>query len=268
MSQQSGFVKAGDFKLHYLKMGSGPKLLIAFHGYGNDAALFNPFEKYLHREYTIYSVDLPHHGRSESDNIPMEKKDIIELVNNLAVEMKVEKVSLMGYSIGGRVCITIAEMIPQQIDKMLLLASDGLAFNPFYYFLTNTYIGRKVFTDVLTRPKKYILLIDWLKNRKLIPSHRHRFASWYLQTESTRAFLLKVWPGLKKLVPNPRKTRAAISQNNIPVYIFMGAQDDVIPVKLAHSFKRNLKSVHLTVLDKGHRVMDNDTLPQISACLL
>jgi pimeloyl-ACP methyl ester carboxylesterase len=268
MSYETGFVKAGDFKLHYLKMGRGRKLLVAFHGYGNDASIFLPLERYLGHAYTIYSIDLPYHGKSECEDIRLEKHDLKELVDSLCAEMNVEKASLMGYSLGGRVCITTIEVCPGKIERTVLMSSDGLSFNPLHYFLTNTYMGSRLFKSVLTRPQKYVRFMDWLKERKWLDQQKHSFVSWYLQSEHTRSFLLKVWPCLRKLVPAPRKVRAAIQKHELPVYIFMGMHDKVIPVKLAHSFKRNLKSVHLYVLQKGHRVMDADTLPQITGCLL
>lgn len=268
MGYQSGFVQAGDFKLHYLKIGTGPKLLIGFHGYGRDASIFLPFERYLKNDYTFYSIDLPHHGRSACDNITMEKSDLVMLVENLLAEMQVEKAALLGYSIGGRAVLSIVELMPEQIDRVLLMASDGLRFNPLYFFLTSTYIGSRLFTHFLTRPQKYFPFINWLRDRKIIDTHKHSFAMWYLQADTTRAFLLKAWPCLKKIVPRPRVVRAAIAAHSLPVHIFMGAYDKVIPPKLAHGFKRNLKTVHLYILNKGHRVMDSDSLPEISACLL
>lgn len=268
MRYSSGFVSAGKLKLHYRKMGHGPKLLIAFHGYGRDGTIFEPLARHLKDVYTVYAIDLPHHGRSECDESRLEKHDLAALAGHLAREMNVEKISLAGYSLGGRVCVSMIEVMPRQIDKVVLLASDGLKFNPLHYFLTNTFVGSRLFRNVLTRPGKYIRFINWMKDRKWIDAHRHSFAVWYLQTESTRAFLLKVWPCLRKLVPVPAKVRAAIKKYELPVYVFMGAYDKVIPVKLAQGFKRNLKSVHLYVLQKGHRVMDSDTLPQITKCLL
>ena len=268
MAYESGFASAGEIKLHYLKIGTGPKLLIAFHGYGNEASLFRPLEKYLSSVYTIYSIDLPYHGKSSAENVTLLKKDLVQLVNTLCEEMNVTQASLAGYSMGGRLCISIVERIPQQVDKVLLIASDGLVFDPFYFFLTNTWVGRKLFSDVLTSPQKYIRFTDWLKQKKIIQSHHHSHALYYLQLDHNRSFLLKVWPGLRKIIPSLRKVRAAIHKHSIPVYIFMGTQDKLIPYKRAHSFKKDLKSVHLYFVEKGHRVMDHDTLPQISACLL
>src|SRR5687768_15494147 len=139
MSYESGYIQLDNFELHYLKIGTGKKLLLAFHGYGNDASLFTHFDKYLSKDYTIYSFDLPHHGKSHCDDKhALEKKDVIKLVNTLKREMCVAQVSLMGYSMGGRICLTLVELMPDAIDMVVLIASDGLVFNKFYFFLTHT----------------------------------------------------------------------------------------------------------------------------------
>ncbi len=269
MSYESGYIELDALRLHYLKIGAGAKLLVAFHGYGNDASLFTHFNKHLGAEYTLYSFDLPHHGKSECDDSRiLEKQDMIKLLNSLKREMCVPRVSLMGYSIGGRVCLYLVELMPDAIDKVVLIASDGLVFNKFYYFLTNTRLGSRMFKNVLEKPKPYIKLVDWLKKGKVIDTHRHGMAMHYLQSTNSRSFLLKVWPCLKHLVPDNAKLRKIIQQQQIPVYIFMGAHDKIIPARLAQRFKGNLDSVHLHILDKGHKVMDAETLPQISASLL
>ena len=84
MSYESGYIELDALRLHYLKIGAGAKLLVAFHGYGNDASLFTHFDKHLGAEYTLYSFDLPHHGKSECDDSRiLEKQDMIKLLNSL-----------------------------------------------------------------------------------------------------------------------------------------------------------------------------------------
>lgn len=269
MSYESGYIQLENLQLHYLKIGVGKKLLLAFHGYGNDASLFTHFEQYLSKEYTIYSFDLPHHGRSQCDDKHvLEKKDVIKLVNTLKREMCVPQVSLIGYSMGGRLCLTLVELMPDAIEKVVLIASDGLVFNKFYFFLTHTTPGNAFFKHMLEKPQAYIKFVDRLKKWKFIDTHRHGMAMHYLQSANSRAFLLKVWPCMKQLIPDNAKLRSIIRRDGIPVHVFMGAHDKIIPARLAHRFKGNLESVQLYILDKGHRVMDAETLPQISATLL
>jgi pimeloyl-ACP methyl ester carboxylesterase len=266
---QSGYVSLQGGKLHYIKMGTGSRLLIAFHGYANNASLFYPFRRYLERDFTIISIDLPHHGNSVwPDEQLLHRRDLKLLVTQLMEEYKVERVALMGYSMGGRVSLKITELMPEKIDRVLLIASDGLVFNPLYYFVTRTFFGKKLFTNFLARTERYLGVISWLRKKEFIDASRHRFAMYYLESEKDRSFLLKVWPGMSELIPNMRRLRVAIRKHHIPIYIFMGTHDRIIPVPHAHRFKKDMESVHLFIVDKGHRVFDTDTLPQMANCLI
>ena len=269
MGYGEGYVTIGDEKLHYLRLGSGKRLLIAFHGYANDAGLFAPFEEYLGTEFTLICVDLPHHGASKwSHNVAFTIDQLKTLVDTLCKEAGVDKVSLMGYSIGGRICLCIAEQMPACVDNILLIAADGLVFNPFYYFVTKNFFGKRLFKSFLGNIKAYMPLVNFLKNLKIIPAARYKFGMQYLQTADSREFLLQVWPAMSRIVPNERRLRAAIKQYKIPVHVFMGTYDKVIPLRNANAFKRDLETVHLHVVEKGHRMLDNDTIPKMAECLL
>ena len=263
-----GDISVGTEKLHYISLGSGSRLLLAFHGYANDATIFSPLEKYLQNDYTIISFNLPHHGSSTWGNTMLTKQHLVEIVEKLKKEYSVNKISLIGYSLGGRICFTILELMPATIDRVTLLASDGLAVNFYYHFFTRNWIGKKLFRHMLTKPTIYFKLMDWLKNRNLVNTSRHRFVMQSLGTPENRNFLLRVWPGLSDLIPDPAKLKAAILQYHIPVTIFMGAHDKIMPPALAEKFKTGLDTVQLYILDKGHRIFDNETAPQIAHSLL
>lgn len=263
------YISVGSGQLHYLQWGTGKKLLLAFHGYGNDASVFHPFSPYLGTEYTILSLDLPHHGRSKwIEETALLKSDLVKLVERLKTQFHVTKVSLLGYSMGGRVCLTLVELLPESIDKVVLIAADGLSRNFYYYFLTRTLIGKKLFRHMLENPERYFKIMDWLKNKNIVNAARHKFAMQYLQSAEMRKFLLQVWPGMRYMVPNPRRLKTAIHQYEIRIAIFMGAYDRIIPAGLAEEFKKGLDSVKVFTLEKGHRVFDRDNAQQIAAHLL
>ncbi len=265
----SGYISLDRGRLHYLKFGRGRRILLAFHGYGNNANLFQVFERHLAEEFTILSFDLPHHGRSDwEEGVLLHKKDLTDLVKQVCATFGVQKVALAGYSMGGRVCLTIAELLPESVDKVLLIASDGLVFNPLYFFVTKTMIGKRIFRSFLTDSRRYMKLVEWLRKKEWIDPSRYRFAMYYLESESDRSFLLRVWPSMSLIIPNMKRLKAAINKYHLPVFIFMGAYDRIIPVPHAKRFSKDLRSVQLFVLDKGHRVFDSDSLPQMARCLI
>ncbi len=264
----NGYILIGKEKLHYRKVGSGQRILMEFHGFANDATIFTAIEQYLHNEYTILSFDLPHHGNSKWGITPLTKKDLVFLVDHVKEEYGVEKISLLGYSLGGRICFTIVELMPVSIDRVTLLATDGLEVNAYYSFFTRTYFGKKIFRHMLEKPTLYFKLLNWLKKKDLVDARRHKFVMQSLSSAENRELLLHVWLGLSDLIPAPEKLKAAISQYNIPVSIFMGAHDKIMPPALGKRFKAGLDSVQLYILDKGHRIFDNENARQIANSLL
>ena len=263
-----GYISVGKEQLHYLKAGTGRRLLLAFHGYGNHAGIFQPMTPYLQNEFTILSFDLPHHGKSTWSDALLTKKDLVQAVEAMKKEYNVEKVSLLGYSLGGRVCMSILEAMPASIAGVTLLATDGLAVNSYYYFFTRTYLGKTLFRHMLEKPEPYFKMLDWLKKRNMVAAGRHKFVMQSLNSAENRDFLLRVWPGLSDLVPAPAKLKAAINKYHIPVAIFMGVHDKIMPPELGEKFRSGLETVQLYVLEKGHRIFDEDNAEQIARSLL
>lgn len=255
-------------QLHYLQMGRGKQLLLAFHGYNNDAGLFRPFEKEIGARYTIISVDLPHHGKSNWGKEELSVQMLQELINHLKRKYLAEKISLLGYSMGGRACLKIVECCSEDIDKVVLMASDGLRFNFFYYFLTRIAAGKRLFKSFIEKPGKYLPLVERLKKWKWIDESRYKFAMQYLHTDEKRQFLHNVWPSMSALIPLTRKVKANIRKKNIALYIYMGKYDRIIPPKLAADFCKGLPNAKLTILEKGHRLTDEECVAEIAKCLL
>lgn len=263
-----GYIQLGTQRLHYHAAGNGPQVLLAFHGYGNDAQLMLELAAHLPATYTMISINLPHHGRSRwHDDVPLTRADLNALVAQLLEQYGVQQLTLLGYSIGGRVCMCVAEAMPQCIRQMILLAPDGLRFNAFYYFVTRTRIGSALFNGFLKNGDKYLHWITRLRKWRLLDASRERFAAHYIQTPERREQLLRIWPNLRYLIPNTARVKRNIRQYRIAVHIFMGRHDRIIPVKLAAHFSKNMDTVKVHILDEGHRLPQAHIWKHIINCL-
>ncbi len=268
MHHLSAYIQLGSERLHYLQTGTGKRVLLAFHGYGEDAHIFSAIEPYLTAEFTLLSFDLPHHGSSQWGDSPVNKKQLVLLVDTVRKQYGVEKVSLLGYSLGGRVCLSIVESIPESIERTTLLASDGLVKNSYYSFFTGNPVGKKIFRSMLEKPAPYFKIMDWLHNRNLVHPSRYKFAMLSLGSPESRSHLLNVWPAMRLLVPAQARLKRAIKDHNIPVALFMGANDKIMPPRLAEQFKDGLPTVQLHIVERGHRVFDHENAAQIAKTLL
>ena len=266
----SGYIPLGSDRLHYLRFGYGPRLVIAFHGYSNSAGLFLPFERHVENDCTVFSIDLPHHGLSTDwpDSRDFTPADIRTVVEFFCTLHGVERASLLAFSFGGRICLKIIEDMPELIERVVLAAPDGLRFNPFYYFVTRTAPGRGLFTDVLGRPQRYYRFLNALKKRGVVSPARLEFARHYLENESSRGLLRKAWPSLRYLLPRRSRVKAAIRRYKIQLHIFAGRHDHIIPHSDAVAFAKGAPDVHLHTLEKGHWVLDSDTIRDAAKALI
>lgn len=263
-----GYIQLNNGKLQYLRMGNGERLLIAFPGYANEATIFTPFEKYLFG-YTIIAVNLPFHGKSIwQEDAPLQKNELVALINELMKEMGVKKCSLAGYSIGAKLCLSITELIPAAVEQLLLIAPDGLVANPLYGFVTRNVIGKWLFKDFLTHPYRYMSLINGLKKINLISAGRYKFSMHYIGNDNDRQFLLKVWPNLRLIIPDRKNLKHIIDKYKIPVHIFIGHRDKVILPAYGQRFSQGLSSVHLHIVEGGHWLFDEQAVSQMSKALL
>ena len=253
MPQTSCYTTIGDCKLHYLRSGTGRKLLLGFHGYGHDAASLNVFEPYLAEEYTIFFVDLPYHGRTVWVNGTVLTPGMLSsVIRQWMKDEEMTRISLLGYSMGGRVCCS----------------TDGLSVNPHYYFFTQTAMGKMIFASMVNGPDIYISFLGWMKKMGWVNDAQYKFVQYYAGDESARKKLGRIWPAMSGLMPDRDKVRAAIAQYKIIVNLFMGRYDNIMPPVLAENFKSGLESVQLHILDKGHRVFSPDNAGNIAQTLL
>ncbi len=267
MSSQSGYIQTGKQQLHYTKYGSGGQLIIAFHGYGDDEYFFQPLVPYLGEDYSLLSFSLPYHAESHwPDDVTWSLDDIQDLIRNTLTTFQVERFSLMGYSIGGRICMKIVELMPDEINRLVLIASDGLRFNWFYYFLTRTIIGKGLFKSFLNNPKPYMPFLKLARNLGFIDKSRYKFAMKYITEEDDRLFLLHVWSATSLMIPNYPILKKSINIYEIKTYLFLGLRDRVIPAELGGVFTKGIDQTNSIIFDKGHRLFDAETFPHIAKC--
>ena len=269
MEHKPGYIAADGIQLHYLQWGSGKKLLLAFHGYGESAHLFDVLQPHLEHEFTVVSIDLPYHGSSSwAPDHNLTGLALAAITERLMSMHQVSRVSLIGYSLGGRVCLAIMEQLPELMEKIVLLAPDGLRVDPYYSFFTQNRVGKLVFRDLLLRPMPYFRFMSVLHTLKLVHPKRYKFALHFLGDKERRQKLLEVWPAMRHIMPVPGIVKEVIRKHKIRLIIFMGAYDKIMPPSLARRFQSGLDTVAVNIIDKGHRLLDHETAVQVAASLL
>lgn len=112
-------------QIYFQKLGKGPDLII-LHGWKQDVSSFHSISEILKDHFTLWLIDLPGFGRSENPKTPFFVKDYAEIVELFINENKLEKPSLLGHSLGGRIGIKLASGNPEILNKLVLESSAGI----------------------------------------------------------------------------------------------------------------------------------------------
>lgn len=264
MQTQPGFIRYGDNRVHCLRIGSGSKLLIAFHGFGNDASLFVPLADALRDEYTTIAVDLPGHGATQWLQPSFRKKDLMALIQGIRADFGVDRCTLAGFSLGGRVCLCIAELQPDWIERMVLIAPDGMEKNFWYYAATSNILGKRIFSKIMQNPAPWLRRVELLHKYRFIDTSRLRFVQKSLSDPSVRQQLAYVWPITRHLTPQINLVKWNINRHKIDTFVVMGRHDRIFPPVQGERFVKNLKTGRLQLLEAGHQLLQEALLPQLA----
>lgn len=112
-------ITIGDIQLNYTKHGNGFPLIL-LHGNGEDHHIFDKLGKLLKEDYTVYAIDSRNHGESsKTDDYSYASmaKDLKEFIKIL----KLKEVSIVGFSDGAIIALTLAIDNPKLFRKMVLL---------------------------------------------------------------------------------------------------------------------------------------------------
>lgn len=160
-------MKINNIEINYIKEGKGDKKILLLHGWGANIELFKGIINYLSNTYTVYALDMPGFGKTPEPKTPWCLDDYVDFVIKFIEKMKIDKLSLLGHSFGGRVIIKLVnrEKLKFEVDKLVLVDSAGiLPKNKKKTIKTRIYrtlkvivgnnITKKVFPNALENLKK------------------------------------------------------------------------------------------------------------------
>ncbi len=124
---QSEWVEVEGARMHYLKAGSGPPLIL-IHGIIGSAFSWRHNLQSLAQESTVYAVDLL--GLGESDRVPGLDAGMGATAKRMVRFMdavNLEKADILGTSHGGAIAMLMAADFAERVKKLILVAPA----NPF-----------------------------------------------------------------------------------------------------------------------------------------
>ncbi len=115
--------------LHHEISRNGKKNLVLLHGFMENSSIWNDLEKNLSKNFTLIKIDLPGHGQSKLYHEINSMDFMAEKVKEVLDFLKIEKINILGHSMGGYVSLAFADKFPKFIESLTLFFSTTLEDN-------------------------------------------------------------------------------------------------------------------------------------------
>ena len=240
-------VEIENLKINYITEGTG-EIVLVLHGWGASIETVMPIVNVLKETMKVYAIDLPGFGKSDLPDDVFGSFYYSDIVKGFIDKMGIEKLSLVGHSYGGKLCIILSARYPEIIEKQVLIDSAGLIpKRTLKYHL-------KVKTFKIMK-KIYKTFFFWKDEEEKMEKLYKKFGSDDYQNTSgimRKIFVRVVNENLKPLL------------NDIlaPTLLIWGDQDEATPLYMAKIMEKEIKDSglvvfagagHYSYLDEYHR---------------
>lgn len=88
-------------KLHFKQSGKGRTALVFVHGWLGNAEWWQDQHTYFENQYTVVSMDLPGHGKSDANRIEWTSRAYAMDIKTVSEQLVVDRIVLVGHSMSG-----------------------------------------------------------------------------------------------------------------------------------------------------------------------
>jgi pimeloyl-ACP methyl ester carboxylesterase len=229
--------------IHYWDVGSGP-VVVLVHGLGSRKEDWLPVVEPLSKNYRLLIPDQIGFGRSDKPLLDYSIQTYVDFLNEFLSDLKVEKASFVGESLGGWICGLYAvelsggaHLVP--IEKLILVDAAGLKqdkpipdLNPSSLAAMRTMM-QAIFFDT-----------SWLDDNTLRKIFADRMARQ--DTYTVHSILSNPALGAERL-------DGKLVNIKVPTLVLWGKQDSLLPISSGERYAAGIAGARLVSFDKcGH----------------
>jgi len=254
-SSSPQIIDVDGLKVYYKETGpQGAPALLLLHGFGSSLQAWDDWSLKLEQKYRLIRLDLPGFGLTGASpaNDYSEEKDLA-ILTHFADKLGLEKFSVVGHSMGGKMAWSLAASQPERVQALVLMAPDG--------FPETKDIGTKPYeVPAIMGIIKYVLP-KYLVRKSIEPAFSD--ADALNDALVNRYFDMLRAPGVRGAIlersnqtiykdPVPR-----LKAIKAPTLLIWGEQDQMIPSTNAQSYANVLSNSTTVLVPKlGHLLQE------------
>lgn len=105
--------------------GEGPAILL-IHGIGDNSTTWSTVQAKLAQRFTVIAPDLLGHGKSDKPRADYSVAAYANGMRDLLSVLDIDRVTVVGHSLGGGVAMQFAYQFPQFVDRLILVGAGGV----------------------------------------------------------------------------------------------------------------------------------------------
>ncbi|MED3835631.1 alpha/beta hydrolase [Peribacillus frigoritolerans] len=238
------FVKVEDLSIHYEIEGNGEPLVL-LHGMSNNSQSWKEQIQELKEHYTVIAWDAPGYGKSSD---PAEEyrhfKEFARILNGMLDQLKLEKIHLLGHSMGAAIAIEYCSLYPNKVNKLILADSTrgAAALSP---------------EENETKLKNRLFSIENLSTKEIAEKRIQALLSPHASENvhaRVKEIMTQIRPAGYRSVAYSLyhlNQMSMLSHIAVPVLVICGELDTVTPIKESEAIHEKLINSRLVIIPEG-----------------
>lgn len=244
-------VRVSGTQLHVREDGpKGAPAIVLLHGFGASLHTWEPWAQTLSKDFRVIRYDAPGSGLSAPDPTgDYTDARSLQLLGDLMTQLGIERATLVGNSMGGRIAWAFAAAQPQRVSKLVLISPDGFASAGFEYgkapdVPTVLQLMKVVLPRAVLRMNLKPAYVD---PQTLTDSLLNRYHD-LLRAPGAREAMLQRMRQMVLTDPVPR-----LQTIKVPTLLLWGEADAMIPLSNAQDYLQAIPGSRLVTLPRvGH----------------
>jgi pimeloyl-ACP methyl ester carboxylesterase len=211
----------------------------------------------LSRSRRVLAVDFPGCGLSDKPNLSYTIPFLAGFVRDFLRAMNLERVTLVGSSMGGGISLEFSALFPEMLEALVLVAPAGMGPKGAWWF---GWCATPIVGEIVSRPSRTgskRILEGLYADRSLMTDARaERDYELARQPGATRAFLKMLRAMANRHGAKPEffnRSLGHATRLRVPTLVVWGEQDLVLPVEYALVAAKTIPGVQLHRFDPcGH----------------
>jgi Predicted hydrolases or acyltransferases (alpha/beta hydrolase superfamily) len=245
-------------KIHYVEAGTGPTVIL-LHGLGGSTQVWLPNIGALAEKYHVVVPDQIGFGKSDKPLVNYRIRTYVDFLDQFCKQLKIERASLVGSSMGGWIAAAYTAAFPDRVDKLVLV--DAAGYTPAKDVDTRTFYG----LNPTTRDGMKILLAKVFYNKALQAD---------AAVDQAIAARLAAGDGYtinsitESIIRGEDFLDETVKTIKRPTLIIWGRQDGLVPLAEGEHFNRDIAGSKLVVFDQCAHAPNLEKAAEFNAAVL